>query len=282
MATVLQPPADAGQESPASIQVVQILSGNARLIAAKQGCTNAGDGGGQDRWCAVYRGAELWVFNATRALVAGHLDCQGGSPDCLRLTTTAFRGDATVGNDRPSLFRGDLLIYFADARPRAPRDPYRGGVYAWRPGWTVGRRLTTADGQDCTVNKLDGTTVACLQNNDGTYVDITGGRLTADSVLPLPIIERSVEEATNIRMTYAGDFIVYDWTPKAEQAPSVWAVAAGQVSNPGAKTMIASGAVLWAVTGNGTRAFLGSIIRPKDAPARSCASISRAAGIPFS
>src|SRR4029079_2188926 len=95
-----------------------------------------------DRWCAFTKPAtslgnnELWVINATQAAAGTVIKCNTTDPNCLRLT----RG---LLNDSQFRFRihrfdGDTLI-FSEGVGGGPS----GDIFAWRPGWTAPRKLTS-------------------------------------------------------------------------------------------------------------------------------------------
>jgi hypothetical protein len=231
----------------------RLVPGNVRVMSLVFGCTFGPASAGNDSWCGFYRGNELWVLNVTRAAAAASARCDGTDSGCLRLSQAAFRADALGDTLARSMFVGDLLIYYAEAR-QAAGEPFRGGVYAWRPGWTQGRRLTSQNGSVCEANYLDASTVLCEDNQEGDQVDFLGGRLPIDG-RPLPRIERVSSQASTARVAFSGDYLVYSWAAQADQAPDLYAVAAGQVQNPGARSLLSRGARLVAVAENGTRAY---------------------------
>jgi hypothetical protein len=241
--------ADAG---PAGAGPTRLLEGAFKLIDFERACTGARADANIERWCGFYRGTELWVLNIGRAGVLGQARCDGSDPGCLRLTTSAFRSDVAQVYWRPG-FEGDLLIYQADPRQRAGQD-FRGNVYGWRPGWTAGRPLSSPNGLFCQANELDGSSVACFEQVDDTHADLRGGRLPVDEKTPLPRIAGGTLGTSAIQTTYSGDYLVYSSAADG-QLPSLYAVPAGQVSDPGTRVLIANDARLLAVGANGTKVF---------------------------
>lgn len=100
------------------------------------------------RWCAFAvpgtagGNVELWVVDATAA-AAGNVACDGTNPACRRLTTTLWTGQPANGPAFPTAthFEGDTLIIYADTPRNVPI--YSGPIYAWRPGWTEMRRISS-------------------------------------------------------------------------------------------------------------------------------------------
>jgi hypothetical protein len=251
------PPGDAsaaGGPTPGSWP--RLVEGNIRVLAPARGCSS-GPAGVDDRWCGFFRGNELWVLNVTRAAATGSARCDGTDPGCLRLSQTAFRPDASPLFPAHSLFTGDVLVYHTDAR-QEPNTPFRGSIHAWRPGWSQGRRLTSANGASCEVNFLDGSTAVCVDNHDGDRIDLLGGRLPLDGQ-PLPLLERAVWQFSGSQVTFSGDYIVYSWAREDGQHHDLYAVAAGQVQTPGSRTLLAPGGFMLAVADNGTKAFFTRI-----------------------
>jgi hypothetical protein len=232
----------------------RLVAGSVRVMSPFGGCSFGRAAASNDRWCGFYRGTELWVLNATRAAASGSVRCDGTDSGCLRLSQNAFRADASsVAADAVSTFYGELLVYHADAR-QSSVEPFRGGVYAWRPGWAQGRRLTSPNGTSCQANDLDASTVVCQDNRDGDQVDYLGGRLPLEG-MTLPRIERVSDSRSEVRLTFSGDYIVYSWAAQIDQPSNLYAVAAGQVANPGARILLASDARLLSVGDNGTKAY---------------------------
>jgi hypothetical protein len=243
----------------------RLVAGPVRLVGGASSCTPARTAAGSDRWCAFHRQKELWVINASRAAQLGSVRCDGSDPDCLRLSENVFRADLSLhpsANLAFSIFTGELLIYYADARQSAD-EIFRGGVYAWRPGWTVGRRLTSMNGEYCVASELDGLTVMCTDNrgNSGVDVDLIGGRLPPDGSA-LPRIERVTREPWLSLITSSGDYILYSYLSGASTMSDLYLVAAGQVADPGSRVLLVRDAELSAIGANGTRAYFYRSVDP--------------------
>jgi hypothetical protein len=230
----------------------RLFPGNVRLVGEDaSSCTSARD---RDRWCAIFRGSELWVVNVTRGMARGTATCldTGSDADCRLLTTTAFRSD--VGGSSRTGFAGDLLVYFADPQ-QAQDQRFRGGVYAWRPGWLAGRPLTARlSGESCDVNTLDANTVLCSEYVDDDHVDLVGGRLSPD-LAPLPRLGRSVRHWSPLgSVSYSGDYLVFTLITEGK-APGLYAVPAGQAAQPQARVTLAEDAIFNATGSNGTKVY---------------------------
>ncbi|MES1172888.1 MAG: hypothetical protein ABUL62_01075 [Myxococcales bacterium] len=148
---------------------------NRRLVAGpfalvgnlRDSCTNAEAETG-DRWCAISRtltstSSELWVVNFTRAIAAdAPIACDGSRPDCLRLSSDLWVDYQFWGDSQPVVqrFEGDTLIFHSG--PATKRDPYDGGIWAWRPGWQKAAKLTE-HGVFCFANPRS-SSVACISN----------------------------------------------------------------------------------------------------------------------
>lgn len=148
--------------------VATLVSGAAFLVGVGQdSCTNQDPPSG-DRWCAFTMpssfigGDDLWVINVTKAAAGTPIKCDVSDLNCLLLTSALYTGDLTAHG-----FFGDTLIFYADAS----------SAYAWRPGMTSARRLTTTAllGGCAGADTTDA--VRCLQNPDNTTVT---GRTTFD------------------------------------------------------------------------------------------------------
>jgi hypothetical protein len=185
----------------------QLVSGHASLVGSGPNtCTNQ-PGLTDDRWCGFTVAAatagryELWVIDATRAAGGVDLKCDGTDAHCLRLSTNAYY-DRFVGPGDDG-FEGDTLVYKADADPTATQG-FVGPVYAWRPGWPAGRKLTSPTGVVCSGHKTQPVAL-CLQNRvqnaagDVSY-DLVAGPLPAADDAPLPEIETLLATAGTDRV----------------------------------------------------------------------------------
>ncbi len=149
----------------------RLVAGRAALEGdTYDSCSNAMPAQG-DRWCAFSRAVsdtdtrtELWVLNFTKAAATGTLAaCDGTSPDCLLLSSDLWVGFQIWGDSQPVVhrFEGDTLIFHAGPAP-GMRDPYEGGIWAWRPGWQQARLLTD-HGVFCLGNPRSAS-IACVAN----------------------------------------------------------------------------------------------------------------------
>jgi hypothetical protein len=150
-------PADAAPDLPPlpAPTVRLLLPGNARLAGDGATTCSHGQPAAGDVWCAVTidhadgadagNRTELWVINATRA--AGEsVTCDGSSPHCRRLHSDLWTGGALGGPLFPSddHFDGDTLIFYAGGISGVPDGVYQGPVWAWRPGWSEPRVISSS------------------------------------------------------------------------------------------------------------------------------------------
>jgi hypothetical protein len=166
------PAADAGAAAPASAR--RLLDPSFTLTGdSSTGCSNqqppSGDG---HRWCAFSRGAaaaaELWVVDVSRAASGPAPHCDGSDPGCLRLTSRLWTGGSLDGPVHPyaHAFSGDTLVFYAEALS-APQQLHRGPVWAWRPGWSQARKISSDRGVMCWVHPR-APLAHCLEDAAGT------------------------------------------------------------------------------------------------------------------
>jgi hypothetical protein len=111
-----------------------------------------GDG---HRWCVFSKPGpspaetELWTVDVTAAAAAAPR-CDGSSPGCLHLTSKLWTEFPLGGPVHPysQEFHGDTLVYYAEA-VSAAHQLHRGPVFAWRPGWTQPRRISSGETVMC-------------------------------------------------------------------------------------------------------------------------------------
>jgi hypothetical protein len=219
---------DAGADVPPFVGASRQIStgGPAALVGnGLNSCTRQPSATG-DRWCAFARQnaqaqIELWVADVTRVVAGTPITCDGSDASCLLLTTNLFLDPANaVAQDG---FDGDTLIYYAETGPTFSSTAgtgFIGTVYAWRPGWTAGRKLTSDSGVFCQGqaqagvavcfdNRVEGTcpnsTTACL------LYDMHAGPLPAAAGAPLPTIE-TVLVSTSLDATGVSKF-EFDFSP---------------------------------------------------------------------
>jgi hypothetical protein len=172
---------------------VQIADADAQLVGSGlSSCTNqivpSGDG---DRWCGFSRGAadgshELWVIDVTTAARGGAPRCDGTDSGCLLLTRALWPRSAP-------LFDGDTLIYETDS-VSAPTADFLGRVWAWRPGWTHGRQISSDRGFLC-IGQRASAAAACFDEPAGDpakrdSAQVRVGTLDGEAGGPLPIAGR--------------------------------------------------------------------------------------------
>jgi hypothetical protein len=182
---------DAGVRPPPPVgDGVKLLAPGPALLVGigSDSCTNQDPPSG-DRWCAFalpstfLGGTDLWAINVTHAMAApgGQIHCDVSDLDCLLLTSTLYAGDLTVHG-----FFGDTLVYYADTGQSV------GSAFAWRPGMTAARRLSSNVPLGLCTGQAKGDAVRCLQNPDGTTVagqtslDLTAGNVSVGGNAALP------------------------------------------------------------------------------------------------
>jgi hypothetical protein len=188
--------APTGRPLPADVHpAVRLLGEGAILMGnGKSACTHqtpaSGDG---HRWCAVTIGAahdglaDLWVIDVTRAAAGDVPPCDGTSTGCLHLTDKVVTHSATF-------FDGDSLFYGTDSTASGD---FLGRIYAWRPGWSAGRQVSSDAGFTCAGN-IHAPAAVCLDDpagdpakrdsanvRAGYLVDQTGGALPSFGRFPL-------------------------------------------------------------------------------------------------
>jgi hypothetical protein len=136
--------------------------------------------GNGDRWCVFTKpgtragAAELWVMNVTAASSGTVPVCDGSSAACVRMTANLWAAYPTAGPSHPysHAFDGDTLIFYADSSTGSS-ELHRGPVYAWRPGWSKPRQLSSANGLLCRGHRL-AAVAYCLD-------DVAGDPMKPDS-----------------------------------------------------------------------------------------------------
>jgi hypothetical protein len=136
-----------------------LLVGNGRDACTHQ-TPASGDG---DRWCAFTLGragglADLWVIDVTRAATGNVPPCDGSDAGCLHLTNKVVTSAAIF-------FDGDTLFYGTHSTA-APATDFLGRIFAWRPGWSAGRQVSSDAGFTC-IGNVRSAAAACLDDPGG-------------------------------------------------------------------------------------------------------------------
>ena len=155
---------DPGRALPAGISAPARFFAAPALLAGNgpTACTHqtppSSDG---HRWCGVIVGADasgigaLWVVDVTRAAEGDVPVCDGTNAGCLRLTDE-------LDTRAAAFFDGDTLIYGTDP-VSGPGQDFVGRLFAWRPGWTMGRQISSDAGVTCLGN-THSAAAACLDD----------------------------------------------------------------------------------------------------------------------
>jgi hypothetical protein len=233
----------------------RLLSGPISLIGG--GVSGCSHGETTERWCGFSRpstteagsASELWVINVSKALAGGAVSCDRDGPDCFRLTSKLFTGSQLWGVYFPyaDRFEGDTLIFYADAPDDVP-DPYVGPVFAWRPGWTKARQLTSAGGGQCFAPHRAAVafcteSVVAQQNPDQLVpnvraLDLLAGPIDDPSGGPLPKVDQLAADGparleARARFSARGEYFAYSYFSEAREQETVkiiGTVAAGRVA----------------------------------------------------
>jgi hypothetical protein len=228
-----------------------IVGGAVALIGSgPDSCTNQVSARG-DRWCGFARETpaglnELWVFDATRAAAGDEIACDGSDARCLRLSggvfTAATNGWDATGAFKDSRFEGDTLIYEETTEAGPATSPFLGAIWAWRPGWTAGRKLTSDTGLSCR-GRSDA--VLCVDNPRGALtepltVDLHAGRLSAATGPLLPTIDTLLLAAATdevgatprfqIGLSPDGAYALWSVRPAADGVETLKALALGDAA----------------------------------------------------
>lgn len=177
----------AGTVMPGPIMGQRIISGPTVLVSTGVPCSYVPGGAtaaSADRWCAIFRvGATanaiaLWVFNASKAIAGTAVTCDGSDPSCFQLTGNV--SDTSAEPEAAHGFFGETLIYY-DAQ----------GAYAWRPGWSAGRRISTRTPRTTCIGGARAATVLCLKETTAaTTMDLFAGTIDAPTGAEPALIER--------------------------------------------------------------------------------------------
>jgi hypothetical protein len=241
-----------------------IIKGSVELIGTgTDSCTNQiPPSGNGDRWCAFARASailgasELWVVNVTKAAAGVTINCDSSAPDpnCLRLSGGLF-SDPNNGFQIHG-FTGDTLTYSEDPGFND---------FAWRPGWTAPRQLTTNNGLGCNGHPTS-TAVLCVENDngDGTTtprtVEIHAGLLDAQTGDDPPLVDTLLIAAPNDKLSQQWGFQIT--TDGRAVAWSTRATATGtedlhwqKIGDMASKLDVATDVSRWAVSADSTKWF---------------------------
>jgi hypothetical protein len=173
---------------------VRILGADAALIrSGKDACTYqtpaSGDG---HRWCAFTLGtavgglADLWAIDVTRAATGDVAPCDGTDAGCVHLTDKLVTRSV-------AFFEGDTLFYSTDS-VALPGADFLGRIFAWRPGWSGGRQISSDAGFTC-IGNVHSAAAACLDDPDGApakrdSANVRAGYLLGETGGLLPVFGR--------------------------------------------------------------------------------------------
>jgi hypothetical protein len=257
--------AGTGAASIPGSQIKKLVTGAVALVGSGTDTCTSLPGATTDRWCGFLRQSaltnaiELWVVDVTALVAGGPVTCDGTSASCKRLSQTAFFDDQGAGAG-VHRFYGDTLIYLADAGAGAANG-FVGTIWAWRPGWTAGRKLTSPMGNDCTAS-TNGDAIACLQGAAEVVagelsVDILAGVPPAADDTPLPLLERTVIAAIDdaqgvnkFQLNFTADGSYVAWSSRAKGSdPETLKVQ--KLSDPASRQTVTTDVSVWEITADG-------------------------------
>ena len=264
----------------------RLLPGAARLVGGERSSCSHAPGATGDRWCAFSRptpsappadagsapATELWVMNLTMIAAGAPVTCDGTSANCLRLTTNLWTGVAVFGDSHPSAhrFEGDTLIFHADAGP-GPNDPYQGAIYAWQPGWTAARKLTSDRALLC-AGEHESAAVVCIDDpvidKDPSNpfdrprlreLDLRAGRLDDGATTgPLPLVGRLQQPTGELvwraRFTKDGGSLLYSVSPGPGLPEALFAIKTADIGKTAATPVLADVAD-WEIANDGSKLY---------------------------
>lgn len=245
--------------SPTELTPRLLVTGQVLLADFNNACTRANPASTPDRWCAFSRtsGTELLVVNVTAAAKGPPQTCDGSNPACLSLTKAHFTttNPKLVGT-RPS-FYGDLLIFYAEATldPAQP-DFYRGGVFAWYPGWTEARRLTGPNGARCHSQSWVGAPAAlCVDRTPEGATQVRAGLVPPGNQL-LPLFQTlTPTENFFAYLNRGGDRFIYGVGPDPSSPLALFMVPIADVLDPSKRVALAPQVKTLAVSPDGSAVY---------------------------
>jgi hypothetical protein len=198
----------------------KLVGGRARLVGGPVSACSQPAGAG-DRWCAFTLPAamplgatELWVLDVTKALAAD-IPCDGSNPACLKMTGALWTGAPSSGVVHPLAhhFDGETLFFYAGIP--VSDQPFKGPVFAWRPGWPQAKQVSGPNAASCEGHTV-GDAALCLEDlqldQKPPYFDVHAGRVNGN---PLPLASRIYPSSDqnaqvwSIAFSPAGDYFAY-------------------------------------------------------------------------
>jgi hypothetical protein len=255
-----------------------LVPGEAKLLEVA--CTQAEPAAsGGHHWCAFYRPApdgeartELWVVDVTRALAGEPVPCDGSSSSCIRITDRLYgfeRFEGDIPNYVKAGFEGDTLLF--QARENATNPTFEGATWAWRPGWSRPRPISTSKGNWCIASR-SGQYAYCYDYwAEGTSsFDLRAGRLIDQDNSLLPLVERISLHAGasfSANFTRADELFVYSSWREGEAAQALRVIPAAELGHTPARTVVAD-VEEWVLSGDGQAVFFrrGSSPPPPSLP----------------
>jgi hypothetical protein len=234
-------------ETPPPPVAKRLVTGAVDLIGYANACTQARASAQANRWCAFTRGRQLWVLDVTAALTRD-VPCDGSDPGCLLLTSTLATGPGLVPE-----FQGDTLIF--PAEPLASEDmQFRGGLFAWLPGWPGAQRLTSANGVHCEAAP-QAASAWCLDRVAGGRFELRVGPLAPAPAL-IPVKSLATPEVYGSLSSDGSSFLLDEPGKGAARSLSIMPIA--DPTRPGAAVQIASEVERgwWTLSGDGAYLFL--------------------------
>lgn len=242
---------------------VRLYDGDVLLVGnGKSACTHqtpaSGDG---HRWCAflvspaVNGLAALWVIDVTRAATGDAPRCDGSDAGCLRLTDKAYIRTA-IG------FEGDTLTYGTDSTAVGYND-FLGRIFAWRPGWSRGRQISSDNGFTCIGHKTSAA-AACFDDPVGDPVkrdsaNVRAGLLADETGGPLPVFGRYPLRNDNTSTWQAdfspdGSFFLLSNADAAGGQQNLRVVPTAKVGQ--AQPTLIADAIFWQISNDGQKIYL--------------------------
>jgi hypothetical protein len=251
---------DAGVAPPPEPTLRLLVPGEATLLpfgACTQEEAAASKG---HNWCAFHRPApggeartELWVMDVTQALASQPAPCDGSNPSCVRITDRLQPMGEEPYQFSHAYFQGNTLFYETRESPPDPRDPnFEGVTWAWRPGWSRARPITTVKGRGCSASR-SGPYAYCRDNSpSGTNIhDVRAGRLIDQDDSLLPLVERIQADIWGMPgFSGSGELFVYSSRRAGEETGALHVIPTAELGRTPART-VATGVEQWQLSGDG-------------------------------